>query len=107
MNRFQVRPEERALTQKFGFEEMHEPKRVNATHVGGRTRLAVAFAATLLLTSAVQSRARESELAAGLETRLHSAVRDWIAKEWPFAKVAFPGRDIDWEAWQAIPDEPR
>jgi hypothetical protein len=43
----------------------------------------------------------------GLEARLFSAVRDWLAKEWPFKKVAFPGRDIDWEAWGKIPDEKR
>ena len=51
--------------------------------------------------------ARQSELQSGLESRLLSAVRDWLAKEWPFKKVAFPGRDIDWEAWDKIPDEKR
>jgi hypothetical protein len=50
---------------------------------------------------------RQSELQSGLESRLFSAVRDWLAKEWPFKKVAFPGRDIDWEAWGKIPDEKR
>src|SRR5687767_243856 len=51
--------------------------------------------------------ARQSELKAGLETRLYAAVREWIAKEWPFKKVAYPGRDIEWDAWQSIPDEKR
>jgi len=51
--------------------------------------------------------ARQSELARGMETRLYAAVQDWIAKEWPFKKVAFPGRDIEWDAWNAIPDEKR
>ena len=51
--------------------------------------------------------ARQSELAGGLETRLYAAVREWIAKEWPFAKVAFPGRDIGWDEWRAVPDEKR
>lgn len=51
--------------------------------------------------------ARESELAGGLETRLHDAVKSWIAKEWPFKTVAFPGRDIVWDAWRAIPDTER
>jgi len=55
--------------------------------------------------AAVHLWARQSELAGGLETRLYAAVREWVAKEWPFAKVAFPGRDIDWDEWQAIPDE--
>jgi hypothetical protein len=51
--------------------------------------------------------ARQSELAGGLETRLFGSVKEWIAKEWPFKKVAFPGRDIEWEVWRAIPDEKR
>jgi hypothetical protein len=51
--------------------------------------------------------ARQSELASGLESRLYSEVREWIAREWPFKKVAFPGRDIDWTTWRTIPDEKR
>jgi hypothetical protein len=51
--------------------------------------------------------ARQSELEGGLETRLLSAVKEWLAKEWPFKKVAFPGRDISWEDWRKIPDERR
>jgi hypothetical protein len=55
--------------------------------------------------AAVYLWARQSELAGGLETRLYDAVKAWIAKEWPFRAVAFPGRDIDWETWRAIPIE--
>jgi len=51
--------------------------------------------------------ARQSELAGGLEDRLYAAVRDWLAKEWPFKTAAFPGKDVSWEAWKAIPDERR
>jgi hypothetical protein len=51
--------------------------------------------------------ARQSALPGGLETRLYAAVKDWIAKEWPFEKVAYPGRDIEWQAWLSIPDEKR
>ncbi len=51
--------------------------------------------------------ARQSELAGGLESRLYSAVQEWIAREWPFKKVAFPGRSIDWDTWRNIPDEKR
>jgi hypothetical protein len=46
-------------------------------------------------------------LAGGLESRLFSALREWLAKEWPFKKVAFPGRDIDWKQWAKTPDEKR
>lgn len=51
--------------------------------------------------------ARQSELASGLEEHLHAGVRDWLAKDWPFKAAEFPGRDVKWETWKAIPDEPR
>jgi hypothetical protein len=51
--------------------------------------------------------ARQSELASGLEDRLYATVRKWVATSWPFQKVAYPGRDITWDAWRAIADEPR
>jgi hypothetical protein len=51
--------------------------------------------------------ARHSELAGGLEARLFSAVKDWVATEWPFNAVGYPGRDVPWEAWRAIQDEQR
>lgn len=51
--------------------------------------------------------ARQSELAGGLEDRLHDAVKTWVAAEWPFGSVAYPGRGTPWEDWRAIPDEPR
>jgi len=46
--------------------------------------------------------ARQSELAGGLESTLYAAVREWLAKEWPFKKPAFPGRDVDWDTWDEI-----
>jgi hypothetical protein len=46
--------------------------------------------------------ARRSELAGGLESRLHAAVKEWLAREWPFRNAAFPGRDIDWDTWRAL-----
>ena len=51
--------------------------------------------------------ARQSELSGGLETRLYAAVKEWVAKEWPFKRVAYPGREIEWDAWEAIPEEKR
>lgn len=38
-----------------------------------------------------------------LEEVLGSAVRAWIRDEWPFSRVAFPGRDISWDTWEALP----
>ena len=51
--------------------------------------------------------ARQSELASDLETRRYDAVKEWVAKKWPFKRVAFPGRDIDWDTWRTLPDEKR
>jgi hypothetical protein len=36
---------------------------------------------------------RVSELETGLDEELGAAVRVWLASEWPFARVAFPGRE--------------
>jgi hypothetical protein len=49
--------------------------------------------------------ARQSELAGGLEECLTEAVKDWIAREWPFRCVAYPGRGIPWEGYQKLPGE--
>ena len=51
--------------------------------------------------------ARQSELANGLEDRLAAAVKQWLAKEWPFESVAYPGRDVDWTTYRQLPDVPR
>lgn len=51
--------------------------------------------------------ARESELASGLEDRLVAAVKEWIAKEWPFKNPAYPGRDIDLSEFRKLPSEKR
>jgi hypothetical protein len=51
--------------------------------------------------------ARQSELAGGLEERLHAAVKSWLAEEWPFKNVGFPGRDIAWDTWRSIQNEER
>jgi hypothetical protein len=37
----------------------------------------------------------ERDLATAIETR----VRQWIADDWPFASVAYPGRDVPWTDW--------
>lgn len=47
--------------------------------------------------------ARQSELAGGMEQRLHDAVRSWILERWPFRSPAFPGRDTSWDVWNAAP----
>lgn len=51
--------------------------------------------------------ARASELEKGLEARLEAAVKGWVAKEWPFKNVAYPGRGLSREEYQKLPDEKR
>ncbi|MEL7537006.1 MAG: GNAT family N-acetyltransferase [Pseudomonadota bacterium] len=51
--------------------------------------------------------AREAALGSPADTKLFAAVNDWMAAKWPFENVAFPGREIDWESWESIPDEDR
>lgn len=45
---------------------------------------------------------RASVLDQGLDTILFTAVKQWIAKDWPFKKVAYPGREIKWEDWESM-----
>lgn len=45
---------------------------------------------------------RKSEFDKGLDPILYETVRDWIKKQWPFEKVAYPGREIKWEDWEAL-----
>ena len=38
---------------------------------------------------------RQSEYENGLDPVLFNAVKDWIKQDWPFKKVAYPGREIN------------
>ncbi|RZF81498.1 hypothetical protein EXT46_09880 [Pseudoalteromonas sp. CO325X] len=37
--------------------------------------------------------------AIALDIALYHTVFDWLKKDWPFSKVAFPGRSISWADW--------
>ncbi|GAA0757605.1 hypothetical protein FHS52_000478 [Erythromicrobium ramosum] len=41
------------------------------------------------------------EYEAGFDAELYSWTKDWIARDWPFRNVAYPGRAIAWEEWDA------
>jgi hypothetical protein len=43
---------------------------------------------------------RTSAVAHGLDERLGVAFRAWLEKDWPFAHVAYPGRDIACTEWR-------
>lgn len=51
--------------------------------------------------------AREAAVGSSSDARLFETVHDWLAAEWPFENVAFPGREIDWQSWNDIPEEER
>ncbi|MEL7359153.1 MAG: GNAT family N-acetyltransferase [Cyanobacteria bacterium J06560_6] len=46
--------------------------------------------------------ARQSELASGLEERLIGTVKAWLAQDWPFQNIAFPGKEIPWIEWISL-----
>ena len=43
----------------------------------------------------------KAEYDAGFDAELYEWVRGWVQSEWPFAQVAYPGRAIDWDTWDA------
>jgi len=45
---------------------------------------------------------RESEAKTGLDEHLFDAVKEWIDEKWPFKKVGYPGRTIDWKTWKSL-----
>ncbi|OJW61732.1 MAG: twin-arginine translocation pathway signal protein [Sphingomonadales bacterium 63-6] len=44
----------------------------------------------------------KAEYDAGFDAELYRWASDWVGKEWPFQKVAYPGRAIDWASWDAM-----
>ena len=42
---------------------------------------------------------RKSAFQKGLDPVLFDSVKSWIDQEWPFSKVAYPGREITWDQW--------
>ncbi len=47
----------------------------------------------------------KAEFDRGFEDHLIPEVKRWLAAAWPFAKVAWPGREITREAFAALPDK--
>jgi hypothetical protein len=46
---------------------------------------------------------RQDELANGLDEAVGEAARAWLEAEWPFDRVAYPGRDQTWAEYRALP----
>jgi hypothetical protein len=47
---------------------------------------------------------RDDEASSGLEGELEAAVRAWLAADWPYERVRWPGLELSWEEWDALPD---
>ncbi len=46
---------------------------------------------------------RASEADSGLDAELYETARRWVEDEWPFDRVAYPGREYTREEWDALP----
>ena len=55
--------------------------------------------------AAVRLWVTKAEFDAGFDAILYAWTTDWIDSEWPFEKVAYPGREIPWEEWEALPEQ--
>lgn len=42
-----------------------------------------------------------AEYEAGFDAELYAWTQGWIARDWPFRNVAYPGRAIAWDEWDA------
>ncbi len=45
---------------------------------------------------------RASEVDNGLDSILFDSVKKWLSEDWPFEKVAYPGREISWKKWKSM-----
>lgn len=52
--------------------------------------------------AAVYMWVRKSAYDDGIDPVLFDVVKKWIEEKWPFNKVAYPGRDIDWKTWKSL-----
>lgn len=44
----------------------------------------------------------EAEYDAGFDAELYEWATNWVQADWPFEKVAYPGRAIEWDSWDAM-----
>ena len=44
----------------------------------------------------------KAEYDAGFDAELYDWVAHWIETDWPFEKVAYPGRAMEWADWDAL-----
>jgi hypothetical protein len=44
----------------------------------------------------------KAEYDAGFDAELYAWATKWVKTGWPFKRVAYPGRNIDWGTWDAL-----
>ena len=49
---------------------------------------------------------RQSEAESGLDGHLYETVREWVARDWPFAAPGYPGRQLSRAEWDRLPEDP-
>ena len=47
---------------------------------------------------------RVSELGTGLDAEPYATARRWVEERWPFRRVAYPGRELPLDRYEALPD---
>jgi hypothetical protein len=55
--------------------------------------------------AAVRSWVTAEEYATGFDEKLFAWAKHWVESAWRFDKVAYPGREISMEEWEALPDK--
>ncbi len=46
------------------------------------------------------------DAAKNLDTEVYEGLKRWVAEKWPFASVGYPGRDVSFEEWDKLPEQP-
>lgn len=44
----------------------------------------------------------KAEFDAGFDEELYAWTQQWVEESWPFEEVAYPGRSIEWSAWDEL-----
>jgi hypothetical protein len=44
----------------------------------------------------------KADFDSGFDAELYKWVTNWMQAAWPFRKVAYPGRSIDWQTWDSL-----
>lgn len=91
---------ESELRHSFAFAVMStdETRLLGCVHIGPPSRVGADAELTFWV--------RDTESVPDLEQEVEDFVREWATSAWPFKHARFPGRDIPWQEWKALPRNP-